>query len=116
MADRDLPPREERGNVQPAGRRQHGRCLLHARCRHGSVAHHLHLRTLVLLAAALLLHGRLLRPARLRLQHQQGETGIKVCAETRYPKSCQRELTNVYICILTEKIALLTVADTPKES
>lgn len=75
MADGDLPPREERGDVQPAGCGQHGRCLLHAGGRHGSIAHHLHLRTLVLLAAALLLHGRLLRPARLRLLHQQGETG-----------------------------------------
>lgn len=84
MADGDLPPREERGDVQPAGCRQHGRRLLHAGRRHGSVAHHLHLRALVLLAAALLLHGRLLRPARLRLLHQQGETrrGEKVGRES----------------------------------
>jgi len=73
VADGDLPPREERGDFQPAGRRQHGRRLLHAGRRHGAVAHHLHLRALVLLAAALLLHGHLLRPARLRVLHQQGE-------------------------------------------
>lgn len=73
MADWDLPPREERGHVQPAGRRQHGGSLLHAGRRHGSVSHHVHLRALVLLAATLLLYGRLFRPAWARLQHQQGE-------------------------------------------
>lgn len=83
MADRDLPPREERGDVQPAGRGQHGRCLLHAGCCHGSVAHHFHLRTLVLLAAALLLHGRLLWAARLRLHHQQGEAHIQTIIQSR---------------------------------
>ena len=76
MADGDLPPREERGDVQPAGRGQHGWGLLHAGRRHGSVSHHLHLRTLVLLAAALLLHGRLLRSTRLRLLNQQGERRV----------------------------------------
>lgn len=75
LADRDLPPWEEWGDVQPAGCGQHGWRFLHARCCHGSFTHYLHLWTLVLLAAALLLHGRLLRPARLRLLNQQGEKG-----------------------------------------
>lgn len=69
MADRHLPQREERGDEQPAGCGQHGRGFLHARSCHGSVVNHFHLRTFVLLAAALLFHGRVLRKARSHLLH-----------------------------------------------
>ena len=69
VADGHLPQREERGDEQPAGRGQHGRGLLHARGCHGPGIAHLHLRALVLLAAALLLHGRVHREARVHLLH-----------------------------------------------
>lgn len=73
VAHRDLPPREERGDEQSAGHRQHGRRVLHAGGRHGAQPHHLHLGAPLLLEAALLFHGHLLWPAGAALLHQQGQ-------------------------------------------
>lgn len=73
VAHRDLPPREERGDEQSAGHRQHGRRVLHAGGRHGPQPHHLHLGAPLLLEAALLFHWHLLWPARAALLHQQGQ-------------------------------------------
>lgn len=73
MADWDLPQREERGHVQPAGCGQHGRRLLHAGHRNGPFHPHIHLGAPLLLEAEILFHWRLLGEAGAALHHQQGE-------------------------------------------
>lgn len=76
VAHWNLPQREERGDEQSAGRGQHGGGVLHAGGSHGSVINHLHLWTFVLLAAAFLLHGRVLWKARGHLLYQQSECAL----------------------------------------
>lgn len=73
MAHGHLPQREERGDEQSAGHRQHGGRVLHAGGRHGPEPHHFHLGAPLLLEAALLFHGRVLRSAGAALLHQQGQ-------------------------------------------
>lgn len=92
VADWDLPQWEEWGNVQPAWRGQHGRCLLHAGHSNGPLHPHLHLWTSFLLETEILLHWRLLREAGFALHYQQGEQ--------RKTFSSTRNLCRNFTCIL----------------
>ena len=73
VADRNLPQREEWGDVQSAGYRQHGWSLLHAGHCHGALPHHLRLWASLLLEAQILLHRGLHGQTGSSLLHQSGK-------------------------------------------
>ena len=93
VADRYLPQREEWGDVQSAGYRQHGWSLLHAGHGHGAVPHYLRLWASLLLEAQILLHRGLHGQAGSSFLHQSGEdqfmclTCLSGCAGVFYKHS-----------------------------